>query len=177
MKTLRCLLLLAVVSCTTASKARVAAADLALRPAPAQQSQTDSAIVRITLAAAFSEIGFDLAEVVAGPPTNAWRIDFPKTNALWVSAAENVSRLLNLRTPAGSDSGEHYLMIREHLVSDTVRTFQVTIGQKWRCGGHQDRWVAADRTFEVRLAFRAHIWRRVPSNSLLVYGDPGICEP
>jgi hypothetical protein len=43
--------------------------------------------------------------------------------------------------------------------------------------GNHDRWVGADRSFEVRLAARDHIWQRVASNSPLVYGDPGICEP
>ena len=143
--------------------------------APAQQP--DSALVRITLAAAFAEMGPELAQLAVDPRSDAWRIDLPRTNAVWISAAEKVTRLLGFRSPATSDRGEHYLMIQEQLVSDTVRAFQITIGQKWRCGGRHDRWVAADRSFEVRLARRDHGWQRVASNSLLVYGDPGICEP
>jgi len=144
--------------------------------APAQQPQADSALVRLTLAAVFSEMGPELADFVAGPRTTAWRIDLPKSSEVWISAAENVTRLLDLRAPAASDRGEHYLTVQEDVVSDTLRTFQITIGQKWRCGGRQDRWVAADRSFEVRLAMRDHIWQRVASNSLMLYGDPGICE-
>jgi hypothetical protein len=145
--------------------------------AAAQQPQTDSALVRITLAAVFSEMGAELAEVVVATPTDGWRIDLPKTTPVWVSASEKVTRLLNSRTPAANDRRERYMTIQEQLVSDTLRTFQITIGQKWRCSGNNNRWVAADRSFEVRLATRDHIWQRVASNAPLVYGDPGICEP
>jgi hypothetical protein len=150
----------------------VASTKLAL----AQRPQTDSAIVRITLDAVFSEMSRELADAVIDARTSAWSIDLPKTNAVWVSAAENVGRILG-RTPVASDRDEHYLTIREQLVTDTLRTFQITVGQKWRCGGRSDRWVASDRTFEVRLAMRDHLWQRIASNSLLVYGDPAICEP
>jgi hypothetical protein len=144
--------------------------------APAQQPQADSALVRVTLAAVFSEMGSELAEVVIATPPDGWRIDLPKTNPVWISASEKLARLLNPRTPAANDRREHYLTIQEQLVSDTLRTFQITIGQKWRCPRNHDRWAEADRSFEVRLATRDHIWQRVASNSLLVYGDPGICE-
>jgi hypothetical protein len=145
--------------------------------APAQQPRTDSALVRLTLAAVFSEMGPELAEAMVARPTHRWRIDLPKTTPAWVSASDELSRLLNPRTPSANDPGERYLTIQEQLVSDTLRTFQITIGQKWRCSGDRDRWVAADRSFEIRLATRDHMWERIASNSPLVYGDPGVCEP
>ena len=145
--------------------------------APAQQQRTDSALVRLTLAEVFSKIGPELVELVEARSTQHWRIDLPKTTPAWVSASDGLSRLLNPPTPTANGQEEHYLTIQEQVVSDTLHTLQITIGKKWRCSGHSDRWVASERSFEIRLAMRDRVWQRVPSNSPLIYRDPGICEP
>ena len=150
---------------------------LAIAPrASAQQRQADSVVVRETLAAAFAEMAPDLAELVVARPAQAWRITLPKSSPAWISASGALMRLLN-RTPAADTDRVRYLTVRELVVSDTLRTFGLTVGLKWRCPKHRDRWVASDRSFDVTLKAQNHTWARVAADSPILIGDPAVCDP
>ena len=142
----------------------------------AQQRQADSVVVRETLAAAFAEMAPYLAALVVEKPAQAWRITLPKSSPAWISASSALTRLLN-RTRAADTDRVRYLTIREFVITDTLRTFGVTVGEKWRCPKHRDRWLASDRSFDVTLKAQYRTWMRMAPESPVIIGDPAVCEP
>jgi hypothetical protein len=143
-------------------------------PTPAQ-APADSGLIKLVLTATLAELSPELADVVLQPTAiSAWRFMSPAADRQqWTAAFVEIRRILHARDATARDSAEHYLTIRDDNSSDSLHTFAVAIGYRWRCAKGQ--WIGWEHSFEVTaVRRRGGVWERLPEGRV-VWADPGVC--
>jgi len=150
---------------------------IAFRVGDAQRPHTDTALVHVVMEATLAGIGPELAEFVFRQQSELWRLVPPDTtDSIWVSTFRGLGELLHAQRPRPDSDHENYLEMRQRAIDDSLRAFDVEVGQRWRCPQRPSRWVAASRSFEVRVARRGGSWHVLPPEPW-IDGIPGVCVP
>ena len=148
---------------------------VAFHASAAQRPHTDSALVYVVIEATLVGIAPELANFVFRPQSEVWRMVPPDTtDSLWVSEFRGLGELLHAQPPRPNSDHEHYVEMHESASGDSVRTFNVDVGQRWRCPQRPGRWVEASRSFAIRVVRRDGSWRVLPPEPW-VDGMPGVC--
>jgi len=75
-----------------------------------------------------------LGKFVFRQQSELWRLVPPDTtDSLWVSTFRGLGELLHAQRPRPDSDHENYLEMRQIAIDDPLRTFDVEVGQRWRC--------------------------------------------
>ncbi|HEX7018651.1 MAG TPA: subclass B3 metallo-beta-lactamase [Gemmatimonadaceae bacterium] len=142
-----------------------------------QPARADSELVALVVGAILrmDEVSNSLGDRIVDATARPWSIELPHTTAVWQAAAPRLLRALQGRARRPNDSREQFITVRQEARSDSLRAYDVEVGERLRCSGDWADWVEGSMTMEVRAAFREHRWQLTKAQ---LVGDaiPGLCR-
>lgn len=140
-----------------------------------QGTWTAAGRVDVMVQAVINALGRDLAAEALTTQTRPWRISVTSPDSVrWHGVLGRVLTMLHGRAPAPTDREVWVLAIRERERTDSGSVYSLTVGQRWRCGGSDSRWVATYEEADIVVRHRASYWEAVPDPHPVI-GDPAPC--